>query len=121
MLNWKTLLVADSIDAKIWRYDVKPDGSVANKRLFTDIKQTEKERAGVDSMCIDSEDRLYTSSASGLEVFDREGQYLGLIKVPRRPANCAFSGPDKKTLYVTAREGLYRIVMISQGPRRPGK
>jgi gluconolactonase len=44
-----------------------------------------------------------------------------LIKVPRRPANCAFSGPDKKTLYVTAREGLYRIVMISQGPRRPGK
>jgi sugar lactone lactonase YvrE len=33
----------------------------------------------------------------------------------------AFSGPDKRTLYITAREGLYRLRMLSQGPDRPGK
>jgi gluconolactonase len=54
-------------------------------------------------------------------VFDRKGQYLGTIKVPRQPANLAFGGAGKKTLFITAREGLYRLSMLSEGPRRLGK
>ena len=49
------------------------------------------------------------------------GQYVGTIAVPRRPSNVAFSGPGKRTLYITAREGLYRIQMLAQGPARLGK
>jgi gluconolactonase len=56
-----------------------------------------------------------------VQVFDAKGQYLGTIKVPRQPANAAFAGPDKRTLYITAREGLYRVKMLSQGPDRIGK
>jgi sugar lactone lactonase YvrE len=51
----------------------------------------------------------------------RDDTYLGTIRVPRQPTNLAFSGPDKRTLYITAREGLYRMIMLSQGPDRPGK
>ena len=29
--------------------------------------------------------------------------------MPRQPTNVAFAGPSKRTLYITAREGLYRI------------
>ena len=29
-----------------------------------------------------------------------DGKHLGLIPTPRRPITVAFSGPDKKTLYV---------------------
>ena len=36
-------------------------------------------------------------------------------------ANAAFAGPDKRVLYITAREGLYRINMLAQGPDRIGK
>jgi hypothetical protein len=33
----------------------------------------------------------------------------------------AFSGPDKQTLYITAREGLYRIDTLVKGADRLGK
>jgi hypothetical protein len=40
---------------------------------------------------------------------DKSAQYLGTIPVTRRPANIAFAESDKRTLYITAREGLYRV------------
>ena len=54
-------------------------------------------------------------------MIDSKGMYLGTIKVPRQPANCAFAGPGKRTLYITAREGLYKLSMVAQGPGRLGK
>ena len=36
----------------------------------------------------------------GVQVFGPEGRYLGLIPTPRSVISVAFSGPDKKTLYV---------------------
>src|SRR5215204_6398677 len=57
----------------------------------------------------------------GVQVFDAKGDYLGTIKLSRQPANVAFAGPDRQTLYITARQGLYRVKMLSRGPDRPGK
>jgi gluconolactonase len=56
-----------------------------------------------------------------VQVFDRTGGYVGAIYVPRRPTNVAFSGPGKSTLFITAREGLYRVRMLTRGPDRLGK
>jgi len=50
-----------------------------------------------------------------------KGEYLGTIKAGRQAANAAFGGPGKQTLYLTAREGLYRIKTLAQGPDRLGK
>ena len=72
-------------------------------------------------MALDRDDRLYVASLTGVQVFDKTGSYLGTIPVPRQPSNVAFSGPDKKTLFITAREGLYKLRMLAQGPDRPGK
>ena len=69
----------------------------------------------------DREDRVYVTTVAGVQVFDAAGKYLGTIKVPRQPANAGFAGPDKRVLYITAREGLYRINMLAQGPDRIGK
>jgi two-component system cell cycle response regulator CtrA len=46
---------------------------------------------------------------------------LGSFKAGRQSQNLAFSGPGKQTLYMTAREGLYRVRMLSKGPDRLGK
>ena len=56
-----------------------------------------------------------------MQVFDKTGRYLGTIPVPRQPSNVAFSGIDKRTLYITAGEGLYRLQMLARGPDRLGK
>jgi gluconolactonase len=77
--------------------------------------------SGADGMAIDRQDRVYVTSVTGIQVFDRKGEYLGTIQTPRQPANLAFGGKDKKTLYITAREGLYKVRMLAQGPKRLGK
>jgi gluconolactonase len=66
-------------------------------------------------------DQVYITTVTGVQVFDAEGKYLGTIKVARQPANAAFGGPDKKVLYITAREGLYRMPTLAQGADRVGK
>ena len=66
-------------------------------------------------------DRVYITTVTGVQVFDAKGQYLGTIKAGRQAANVAFGGPDKQTLYFTAREGLYRVKTLAQGPDRLGK
>jgi len=120
--NGKTLIVDDTVGETVFAFDVQADGSVKNRRPFAHIHDVKAgEDSGADGMAIDSQDRIYVTSSTGLQVFDRKGQYLGTIKIPRQPANLAFGGIDKKTLYITAREGLYRLKMLSQGPKRLGK
>ena len=118
----KTLLVNDTNGPTVHAYDVQPDGSVRNKRPFATLRDVpENGASGADGMAVDRQDRLYVAAASGVQIFDRSGRYLGTIPVPRQPSNVAFSGPGKRTLFITAREGLYRVRMLAQGPDRPGK
>jgi gluconolactonase len=118
----KTLIVDDTLGPTVYAYDVQPDGSVKNKRAFAQLRDIpEGKESGADGMALDREDRLYVTTVAGVQVFDAAGKYLGTIKVPRQPANAGFAGPDKRVLYITAREGLYRINMLAQGPERIGK
>jgi gluconolactonase len=118
----KTLIVDDTVGDTVFAFDVQPDGTVKNKRPFARLHETPpSQESGADGMALDREGRVYITTVSGVQVFDSAGQYLGTIRVPRQPANVAFSGPDKRTLYITAREGLYRLKMLSQGPDRLGK
>ena len=118
----KTLIVNDTLGPTLYAYDVLPDGSVKNKRTFAQLLDIpEGKESGADGMALDREDRLYVTTVAGVQVFDATGKHLGTIKVPRQPANAGFAGPDKRVLYITAREGLYRINMLAQGPDRIGK
>ena len=42
-------------------------------------------------------------------LFSPEGKALGTILIPEKAANCAWAGPERKTLYITASSSLYRI------------
>jgi gluconolactonase len=118
----KTLIVDDTLGPTVYAYDVQPDGSVKNKRTFAQLRDIpEGKESGADGMALDREDRVYITTVAGVQVFDAAGKYLGTIKVPRQPANAGFSGPDKRVLYITAREGLYRLNMLAQGADRLGK
>ena len=119
-LDGKTLLVDDTLGDTIWAYDLQPKGAV-KKRAFAKIPQLTDGESLADGMAIDREGRVYVTTGAGIQVFDKKGKSLGTIKTPRQPANSAFSGPDKRTLYITAREGVYQMKMLSQGPERAGK
>ena len=77
-------------------FDVRPDGTVANQRTFAKL-----EGGGTgDGLAIDKDGRLYVTSQPGVQVFDVNGKYLGLIATPRPVISVAFAGPGKRTLYV---------------------
>ena len=118
----KTLIVDDTIGPTVFAYDVQPDGTVKNKRPFAQLRDIPSGmESGADGLAIDRNDRVYITTVAGVQVFDAKGQYLGAIKAGRQAANVAFAGPGKSTLYLTAREGLYRVKTLAQGPDRLGK
>jgi len=103
----RTLYVADIRAGKTYAYDIRPDGSLANKRLFCS--------SGSDGMTLDEAGNLYLTGR-GVLVFDRNGRHLGTIEVPERwTANVCFGGPDRKTLYITASAGLYAVELRHRG------
>ena len=111
----KTLYIANSDEKrKVWmRYDVAPDGSVRSGRVFADVT-AEKEDGLPDGMKVDSQGNLYCTGPGGVWVFSPEGKHLGTIKPLETPANCNW-GDDGKSLYITARTGLYRIKLAATG------
>jgi sugar lactone lactonase YvrE len=118
----KTLIVDDTLNPTVFAYDVQPDGSVKNKRAFLQLRDIPAgAESGADGLAVDSNDRLYITTVAGVQVFDAKGAYLGTIQAARQGANVAFGGPDKQTLYITAREGLYRVKTLAKGPDRLGK
>ena len=118
----KTLIVDDTLGPTIYAYDVQGDGSVKNRRAFAQLRDIPAgEESGADGMAIDRYNRIYVTTVVGVQAFGAEGQYIGTFKAPRQAANVAFSGPGKQTLYLTAREGLYRVRVLPAGPDRLGK
>lgn len=102
----KMLYITDQVAGKVWRYDIQPDGMLKNKTLFASI--------GVDGMSIDNRGNIYIT-ADQIYVYSPEGKEIQQIKCPEVPANVCFGGPDRKTLFITARKGLYCIRMNVSG------
>ena len=90
----KTLYVTNG--PIVLAFDVLPDGTVKKRR---DFGKLEAGGSG-DGLAVDAAGRLYVTSNPGVQVFSPSGQYIGVIPTPRGVISVAFSGPDKKTLYV---------------------
>ena len=119
-LDEKTLYVDDTEGEYVYAFDVESDGSVKNKRPFVKLREPEQGSLGLrsraDGMALESKGRLYVATASGVQVIDARGEYLGTIRVPAVVRNVAFGGPRRQTLYMTALESLYRVQTLSEGP-----
>jgi len=102
----------------IMRYEVNPDGTLANGKVFFDMTSAPGEDA-LDGLKVDQKGNLYVSGPGGLWVISPEGKHLGTISGPEHPHNFAWGDDDGKTLYLCARTGLYRIRLNVPGIRPP--
>lgn len=100
----------------IMRYEVQPDGTLKNGKLFFDFTNAPGED-GLDGIKIDQKGNLYVSAPGGLWVISPEGKHLGTIITPKHAHNFAWGDADGKTLYLCARSGLYRIRLNIAGVR----
>jgi gluconolactonase len=109
----KYLYVNGSRDSYVNRYDVRPDGSLANGKLFIDMKGTEP---GItDGLRVDTKGNLYETGPGGVWIISPEGKHLGTIRAPEISTNVGFGDADKKTLYIAARTGIYKIRVNTPG------
>jgi gluconolactonase len=100
----------------VMRYEVQPDGSLKNGKVFFDMTSAGTEDA-LDGMKIDKAGNLYVSGPGGLWILSPHGKHLGTIIGPKHPHNFAWGDADGKTLYLCARSGLYRIKLNIEGIR----
>lgn len=103
------LYVANTNDGVVRAYDVAADGSLSNEREFAG------DTPGADGITTDIAGNLYVTSGRGVQVFAPDGTSWGTISVPMTPANCGFGDSDMRTLYITARTGLYRVRLSVTG------
>jgi gluconolactonase len=114
----QTLYIDDSAEMHVRAFDVLPDGALANGRIFADLRDPGQD--GVpDGMKVDVQGNVFCTGPGGIWVLSPEGETLGRIKVPETPANLAWGDADGKTLYITARTGLYRL-RVQTGGTLPG-
>ena len=112
----KALYVANSRPDKYLRvFDVQPDGSLANGRVFADMTAPEEEVP--DGMKVDTSGDIFCTGPGGTWVFDPTGKRLGIIRTPEVPANLAFGGSDYKTIFFTARTSVYTLRVKTPGVR----
>ncbi len=105
----KLLYVADIKANKTYSYEILPDGSLTNKKLFASL--------GSDGMTIDKDGNVYLTG-KGVTVFNSKGEQIEHIPVEARwTANVCFGGKDMKTLFITASEYLYALKMNVAGVR----
>src|SRR5881409_2046058 len=114
----KYLYVGDWDEKKkvVMCYEVEPDGSLKNGKLFFDMTKVPSEDA-LDGMKIDKAGNLYVSGPGGLWILSPQGKHLGTIIPPKHPHNFAWGDADGKTLYLCAKSGLYRMRLNVEGVR----
>jgi len=94
----KTLYVNESIQRRIWAFDIAPNGDLTNKRLLIEFSDF-----GLDGMRVDVDGNLYvTRFRKGvIAKVSPTGEVLLEIKLNgERPSGLCFGGPDGCIIYV---------------------
>jgi gluconolactonase len=110
----KYLYVNGSRENYVNRYEVQPDGTLANGKLFIDMSK-ETGRGITDGLRVDTKGNLYETGPGGVWIISPEGKHLGTIRAPEQSTNVGFGDADKKTLYIAARTGIYKIRVLTPG------
>lgn len=97
----RQLYYVDSGTQRLDVLDVRPDGSLENRRQVVKFHPDE---GTPDGMCMDEEGCLWVAlwGGSAVERVSPEGRRLERVDLPvPMVTSCAFGGPDLRTLYIT--------------------
>ncbi|MGI8990558.1 MAG: SMP-30/gluconolactonase/LRE family protein [Bryobacteraceae bacterium] len=116
---------------KIYRFDLKPDGAIVpdSRKTIFDWKNGR----GPDGFRMDQKGRFYVAAGlnkasefettdefkGGIYILSREGKLIEFVPFPKdETTNCAFGGPDLKTLFATAGGQLWSVPVSAPGLKR---
>jgi sugar lactone lactonase YvrE len=102
----RTLYHTDTLDKRIYAFDLDAQGKLSNKRTFTTIE----DGGYPDGMAVDADGFVWVATFGGWRIdrFDANGRKVGEVRFPcANITKLAFGGEDLRTVYATsARKGL---------------
>jgi len=112
----KKLYVNESVQKKIWAFDVDAKGNISNKKLFYEFPDF-----GMDGMKCDKVGNLYvTRHGKGtVAILSPDAKLLREVQMKgKSTSNITFGGPEGKTCYVTLQDRKCVEVFESEIPGR---
>jgi sugar lactone lactonase YvrE len=90
-----TLIIAESFARRLTAFDIAPDGSLSNRRVWAALGQ------GGDGICMDAEGCIWTSAGVSTVMRVREGsEVLQRIELDQFCYACMLGGDDGKALFM---------------------
>jgi len=111
----KTLYVNESVQRKIWAFDVSDSGDLSHKRLFAEFPDF-----GFDGMACDNKGNLYVPrhGKGTIAILSPKGKLLREVQLKgKQCSNLVFGGKKGKTVYVTLqdRKGMEKFQVENPG------
>lgn len=107
------LYINDTSRRHIRVFEVQPDGTLHNGRLFYEARGDEP--GNPDGMKVDAEGNVYYTGPAGIRVIDPRRNLLGRMKLPGYVTNMAWGDADWQSLYITTRDSVYRVKLHVAG------
>lgn len=105
-----TLVVAESFACRLGAWDIEPDGSLSNRRVWATLEH------GVDGICIDAEGAVWCATQKGCTRIREGGEVAETIPLDLFGFSCALGGPEGRTLFMVANEW-HGFENIGKGPQ----
>ena len=93
----ETLIVGESFGARLTAFEIAPDGTLSNRRVWAQL-----EKAVPDGICLDAEGGIWVASPVSAEVLRvREGGVVtDRVSVQTQAFACMLGGPERRTLFI---------------------
>lgn len=105
----KTLFVTNSDERNVRAFDIGKDGVLENERVV--VAKTSGVPGGIET---DAQGNLFVA-AKGVDIYTAAGKPVLTIQLGEKPSNLVFGDDSLKTLYVTGRSTVYRILLETKG------
>ena len=123
------LYVDDYRSHWVYRYSVKPDGTLGNKQRFDWLHVADtNDQSNADGIRCDRDGLLYVATQLGVQVCDQTGKVQVIVPTPnRRISNLVFGGEKFDTLYATCGDKVFKRKLAKVGanawdaPSKPPK
>lgn len=117
----KTLVVGETMAARLTAFDIAEDGSLSNRRLWAQLQDVVP-----DGICLDAEGGIWVASPIGHTVLRvmEGGEVSDRIAIENEAFACMLGGPDRRHLFIctagtsnpaeaiAAREGRIEVVEV---------
>jgi len=105
----RVLYVADSEARHVKAFDVADGRRLVGERLFATIAS-----GYPDGIKVDDDGNVYTTAATGVQIFDPGGALAGEIPLAGA-VNFTFGGPDRDVFFVTADDAIWAVQLNTTG------